>query len=166
MIKDLLDQILSQTYTQTQALARLRVLKDLVLLQLFGHGYKKQANPLKLPPNQQTNWLVTLNQEIFKNFTKDNAYQIFDELEREIRTIKPLVVCIPFELPEEGITELGQYLRKIFGKNFMAEIKIDPSLIAGTALVWNGVYKDYSIRNKISDNRDQILHIIKEYLKK
>lgn len=166
MMQELLDQILLQTYTQTEALNRLRALKDLVLFELFGPNYQKEVGLPKLPSTQQTTWLSSLDPNLFKKFTKESVYKDFDEMEKTIKEIQPLVIFMPFEISNEGINKLGEHLRKVFGKNFLAEIKIDQALIAGTALVWNGIYKDYSVRQKIAENRLQILEMMKGYLKK
>lgn len=172
MVADLLDQLLANTYTQTEALSRLRALRDLILVQLFGS--KTKSTRAERPPSpdgmgptgQQTLWLTSLDKDFYSQFNRKNVYGLFDSLEREIKKNKPLVIYLPFELPEESVTDLGQRLRKNFGKNFLAEIKIDPLLIAGCSLVWNGIYKDYSIRQKITDNRERILAMIGEYIKK
>ena len=76
------------------------------------------------------------------------------------------IIFIPFELPEEGMAALGQRMRRLFGKNFLAEIKLDPNLLAGAALVWDGVYKDYSLREKIEDNRERIIKTLREGMKR
>ncbi|MBI4036820.1 F0F1 ATP synthase subunit delta [Candidatus Daviesbacteria bacterium] len=148
MTQQVLDQILAETYTQTEALDKLRVLKELAVTELFGHGAKE---------SNQTDFL--------KNFNRDNVYQIFDELEKEIRTIKPLTIFFPFEMSAAELTKVGKYLRSKFGSSFLFEARIDPNLIAGVALVWNGVYKDYSVRQKIADNQDKILAVLQEYIK-
>lgn len=158
MTQNLLDNILAKTYTQTEALSRLHALKNLLVVELFGH---KDSHPSAVHA-QETSWLVSLGKDFYKHFNKNNVYKIFDSLESEIKQIKPLVVFLPFELPEEGITVLGQRLRKLFGKRFLAEIKIDPTLLGGAAFVWNGVYKDYSIRKKIEDNKERIIKMLKE----
>lgn len=165
MPKQLLDQILSETYTQTEALDRLRSLKNLVLVQLFGHGAKETKVDLNQPGSSQTTWLISLGADFLKNFNRDNVYQTFDELEKEIKSIKPLTIFLPFEMSEEALIKIGKYLRSSFGSNFLFEVKIDPELIAGTALVWNGIYKDYSVRQKIVENRGKILAMLQEYLK-
>lgn len=155
MPKQLLDQILSETYTQTEALDKLRSLKSLVLANLFSHG-AKETKP---------SWLISLGADFLKNFNRDNVYQTFNELETEIKSIKPLTIFLPFEMSEEALTKIGKYLRSSFGSNFLFEAKIDPGLIAGAALVWNGIYKDYSVRQKIVENRGKILAMLQEYLK-
>lgn len=161
----LLDQILAQTYTKEQALIRLHVLRDLVLVKLFGKEKAASFNKTgHHSPMQQTSWIVSLGPDIYKHFNRKNVYKIFNTLEEEITKIQPLVVYLPFEIPVNELSAVGVNLRKNYGKRFLLETKLDPSLIAGTALVWNGIYKDYSIRKKIADNRQLILKTLKEYV--
>lgn len=164
MVSQLLDAILEQTYIQVEALSRLRTLKDLILVELF--GTKERAKLSNEPAAaQHTGWLTTLNQDFFKKFTRENVYDTFNQLEKEIKKIQPLIIYFPFEVTHKDFTPVGQYLRKTYGKNFLAEIKVDPTLIAGTAFVWKGIYKDYSIRKKISENREEILTSLKSFIR-
>ena len=156
MIQPLLDKILAQTYTQTDALNRLHALKNLLVAELFGRG--KSSDRQTAP--------VSLGKDFYKHFNRNNVYNLFDTLEEKIREIKPLVIFLPFELPEEGMAALGQRMRRLFGKNFLAEIKLDPNLLAGAALVWDGVYKDFSLREKIEDNRERIIKTLREGMKR
>lgn len=166
MIQQLLDIILSQTYTQADALSRLQALKDLILFQLFQKG--KEVSDLHAPEhsNPQTAWLISIGTDFYKLFNRQNVYTLFDSLEAEIKKLKPLIVYLPIDLPEEAVTELGQYTRQMFGKNFLIDLKVDPTLLAGTALVWNGIYRDYSIRKKIEDNRTDIIKMLREEIKR
>jgi F0F1-type ATP synthase delta subunit len=165
--QDLLDKILERTFTKPQALSRLRVLKDLALTHLFEETSKKEAEEKPVQsPAQETVWIVSLGTDIYKNFTRDNVYQIFNEVETEIKKINPVIVYLPFELPDTELTQLGQYFRRDYGKRLLIDVKLDPSLIAGTALVWNGIYRDYSLRKKINDNRQLIIKTLKESIVK
>lgn len=151
MTQDIIDQILANTYTQADALRRIGILKDAVMGKLFG---SEKIASAQIPQN------------IYSYFTQKNAYKLFDEIITEIKKITPLVVYLPFEIPEQELINLGIYLRKDYGKNFLIEVKYDPSLIAGTALIWNGIYKDYSIRQKIADNHEVIIEMLKDYMHK
>lgn len=166
MIQELLDQILADTFTLAQAMKRLQVLKDLVLVKLFSG---KEELPIHITtqtqPGQQTPWITTLDSGIYKHFNRKNVYKIFQDLEIEIKKIKPLIIYLPFDVDDVNIDEIGRNARHLFGKNFLIDIKIDPSLIAGTALVWNGVYKDYSIKQKIAEDRQRILTMLKDFIK-
>lgn len=165
MSNKILDEILADTFVQSQALHRISALKSLVLVQLFaGKGQEKAVAPEidpQLAPGQQTPWIVSLNPKIYQHFNKDNVYQMFEELEQTIKKIEPLTLYLPFELPENELAKIGAQLRHDFGQNFLMEVKIDPSLLAGCALIWKGVYKDYSLKRKIEENRQKILETLK-----
>lgn len=163
--QDLLDQVLATTYTLPDALSRLRTLKDLILLELFGHGEQPNADKAPESTGKQPGWFASLGKEFFHTFTRENVYKIFDEMEVEVKKIQPLVMYLPFELPDEEMEQVGQHLRQLFGKRFLVDIKFDSKLIAGTALVWGGVYKDYSLHKKMEDNRQTILNNLKGFLK-
>lgn len=178
MTDKLVDDILATTYIQIEALSRLRALKDLILVQLFassaaaapGVGGQVSREKVKMQevvgsPAQHTAWLTSLGPDFYKNFTRENVYKIFEEMENAIKKIQPLVIYVPFEIPNDELTPVGEYLRKNYGKRFLIETKIDPGIIAGTALVWKGMMKDYSIRKKIADNRETILRTLKSFVK-
>lgn len=158
MTQDIIDHMLANTYTQTDALRRIGMLKDIVVAKIFA--------ATRPGPDYQDPWLNLLNPKILQYFTKDNVYKLFDEIKGEIKKIEPLVVRLPFEIPEAELADLGSRLRKSYGKNFLVEIKYDPSLIAGAHFSFKGVYKDYSIRQEIADNRQAIIGMLKNYTHK
>ena len=74
------------------------------------------------------------------------------------------MVYTPVIIPDETIPELGQKIRATFG-TVLFELRFDPDLIGGCALVWKGVYKDYSLRAKIAEKHKEILEGFKSFLK-
>jgi F0F1-type ATP synthase delta subunit len=97
--------------------------------------------------------------------TPQNIYATFETLEKDIKTIEPLILYLPYELPDEEISQIGTKLRADYGNKFLIEVNIDPNLIAGCALSFKGIYKDYSIKQKIADNKQQILSTFRQYVK-
>lgn len=160
---ELVDQILFNTFIQTLALKRLLLLKNLAIGKLFGQ--KDSAKAADAVSSEQQMWLDSLDKDLFHHFTQSNVYKLFDDAEKVIKEIKPLTVYVSFDLPEKEISKIGQLLRQDYGKNFLIEIKLDPNLIAGCAFVWNGIYKDYSLRHKINENRQAVLSTLKGYIK-
>lgn len=156
----LLDKILLGTYTYTDALRRVRTLKQYLLNQVFASALTN----FSAASEADNAWLSGLGAEVYSQFTQQNIYTLSDQLEAEIKKITPLIMYLPFEIPMGEVVRVGMKLRQEHGKRFLVEFRIDPNLIAGPALVWNSIYKDYSIRAKIEENRSQILDIIKSYL--
>jgi len=158
----LLDQILKETYVKHQALLRLHALKEVTLHRIFSR--KALPKDPSYLTDRTAAWLDSLDQTIYKQFDRNNAYKIFEETEKELKAIPSLIIYLPFELPDDEVNHLGKYLRQDYGKNFLIDILIDPELVAGAAFVWKGDYKDYSLRQKIDENKSQILYHLHNYL--
>lgn len=157
MIDPLLDNILSNTLTQSQLMRKLKVLNIYLQSKLF--VIDGSINSLS---SEETNWLSSLDQNLLNQINKDNFHDFFSKLEQQARTISPLILYLAFQPPDEEVIKLGERLRKDYGKNFLFEIKVDPSLLAGCALAWRGVYKDYSLKSKIAANKEQLTSIFNQ----
>ncbi len=156
----LLEKVLQNTYTLGVLKKRVKALKQKVNIELFN---------LKVDPKHQENehiaWINSLGKDFFKVFTRDDFQQVFEELDRQISEIQPLVIYFAYEPGPSQIILIGGWLRQNLGKNFIYDIKLDYSLIGGCAFVWKGVYKDYSVKAKITQNREQILESFRNFLK-
>lgn len=155
---NILDAILKDTYTLTQLKHRVRILKSYLINQLFAQ------TKLELGAEDLT-WLNELGAPFYKMFNKDNVYQIFSKLEDEISKLPLLNIYLSFVTEARANSEIGQYIRKSFGKILLFDTKYDPSLVAGCALSWNGIYKDYSLKAKIEEKKVQILESFKKFLR-
>ena len=89
---------------------------------------------------------------------------MIEALEKQVKSIQPLIIYLPFEIPEGEVVRIGMKIRTDLGKNLLLNFKVDPTLIAGCAIVWNSQLRDYSARARINQNKPQILSIIKEYI--
>lgn len=157
MRSQILDVILTNTYTLPDLKHRVRILKEVLENRIFGGSDLKLAAP-------DSNWVETLAKDFLSQFNKDNLYQLFDSMDETINNIPPLVIYLAFEPNEETKAQISQWLRSNLTKKFIFEIKLDPSLIGGAALVWQGVYKDYSLRTKIEVQKEVILTEFKKYI--
>lgn len=160
----LLDVILSDTFVKNAALKKTAALKDYLLKRVFSEN----QTPLEKTGNEDpeiSKWVLNLDPAVYSGINPQNIYTVFDNLEKSIKGLEPLVIYLPYELPEEQITEIGQKLRSDYGKNFLMDIQIDPSLIAGAALSYKGIYKDTSVKQKIMDQRKEVLAEFRKYIK-
>lgn len=160
------DIVLEQSVTQTEAIRNLNRLRIYVSNRVFGdHSKQPASGPADLSLIGDADWETLLGKEFLDQFTPENTQQLFEQAEQELKNIKPLVIYLPVELPHIEISRLGQHLREDYGPKFLLDIKLDPTLIAGAAFVWGGVYRDYSLKQKISENREKILDTLREYIK-
>ena len=92
-------------------------------------------------------------------------FKIFEDIESQIIKLPIVTIYLTFEPDEATLSQIGQRAKKTFNKLLIFDIKYDPRLIAGAALVCKGVYRDYSLRSKIEEKRLIILNNFKKFLK-
>ena len=157
---EILNVILKDTYTLPQLKHRLRILKSYVEQSLFA---RTTAQPLDQP---DLDWLKSLPADFYQKFTEESAMGIFAKIEQDLAKLTILTLHLPFEASETVYSQIGIFSRKAFGqRNLILDIKYDPSLIAGCALSWKGIYKDYSLKARITEKKPDILQSISKYLK-
>ena len=159
-MNDLLTTILKDTYTLAQLKHRLKILKTQFLETFFGGISLSESNSA-----QDLNWLKVLPSEIYQKFTKDNVYKIFEDLEKAVTKKQVLTIYLTFEPDDAAISQISTFARKNFGESLLLDTKLDPNLIAGAALSWKGVYRDYSLRAKIDQRKGEILESFKKFLR-
>ena len=159
-MNNVLDIFLKDTFTQTQLRHRMRVLKSHLLKALFGSQDEGKLSSADLT------WLGSLPEEFLKGFNKDSIYKIFDDLNKQIDNIPVLTVYMAIPSSDNVNLQIGAYVRKAFGNpNLVIDSKYDPNLIAGAAVAWKGMYRDYSLRSTIDARKEDILGSFKKYLK-
>lgn len=158
-MENILNTILKDTYTIAELKHKLNILKSYLLQNFFGAQAQKEWAA------QDLVWLKSLSPAFFQSFNKDNVYNFFTEAEKQIAQIKILTIYLTFEADDQTLTQIGQFGRKTFNSLLLLDIKYDPNLIAGAALVWNGIYKDYSLRSTIQQKKSLILDSFKKFLR-
>lgn len=157
---NILSTVIKTTYSLTQFKHRLSVLKSYFLQNFFN----TEGQIASLPDDSA--WLKSLPDQLIKSFNKDNIYKIFEDLEKQISTIKALTIYLTFEPDNESLKQIGERARKTFGNpTLLLDVKYDPKLIAGAALSWNGLYRDYSLREKIEERKLAVLESFKSFLR-
>lgn len=157
---NVLEIFLKDTFTQTQLRHRMRILKSHLLKALFGSQDEGKLSQADLT------WLGSLPEEFLKSFNKDNVYKIFDDLNKQIDALQVLIIYMAIPSSDNVNLRIGAYARKAFNNpNLVIDTKYDPNLIAGIALSWKGMYRDYSLRSTIESKKEEILGSFKKYLK-
>lgn len=156
----------SQTFlkfapTKVEAQRRLRILKDFLNFIAFQNQQKLSFDDsileFKKNKSEDISFLNQLGKDFFNQFRPQTLNAQFDEIEKSIEKTKIVKLYLPFDPPETEIEKLGAWFKTTLGAQTLFEINFDPSLIGGCALSFNGVYKDYSLKQKISDNKSQVI---------
>lgn len=149
---EILNIILANTYTLISLKKRFRILKEYLEKEIFGGDIK-----LELSIEDQT-WLNSLPKSLLAPPDQRTFTATMEQLGKRISAIEPLVLYVTFDMPGDQLSTLTVYIRKLLNSPLcLLDIKKDPNLIAGAALVYKGVYKDYSLKSKIEQNKEKIL---------
>lgn len=160
MQNQLVDTFLASTYSLSQVRSNLSILKNYLLNQFFNSKLQGDGiNP------EDINWLKSLGTDFYKNFNKTNVYEQLEAIEKEIKKIPPLIIYIPFDMPDEEKIKLGIWLRTNISPTIIYDLRFDSNLIAGCALSSRGIYKDYSLKDNIDKRRDEVISSMKSFLK-
>lgn len=158
MINLLYKTLLQNTYTLSQLKHRLKILK-IYFSQVFF-----KASPESLNDSDNL-WLNSLPKDFIISFNKDNFANRLGQLENVINQLQTLILYLPFEVSGEALEKIGQKARILFNPALVLDIKYNPSLLAGCALVWKGVYKDYSLKSKIEERKMELSESFKKFLR-
>ncbi len=160
-MSDILLLFLTNTFIYSDALRRVRVLDEYLDVQIF----KGNKDLLSRFSSDDSMWLESLSKDFLKSFSKDNLSTNIEQLKKGLQEISPLIIYIPVDLPKTDKISIAQKVRSNYGPNFLVDFKLDPTLIAGCALIWQGRYKDISLRKKIEDQKESILTVLRNYIK-
>ena len=158
-VNTILQKIIETSSTLGQLRHKVRILKEYLSHQIFA-----VSEPAPQFESEDLSWLNSLDRSFLGQFNKDNIVKTFETTEAALNTIKPLIIYIAFAPTDELNYQIGLFLRKNFLNHKIFEIRTDPNLVAGCALSYKGVYKDYSLRTIIESKREQILKSFKKFL--
>lgn len=159
MEDQIFETILKNTYTVFQFKHRLRILKSNFNQKFYGGDLQIE------PAEDDINWMKTLPQTFFQSFTADNQAQIFTFLEGKLKETPALTLNLAFNPPDELINEMGEFYRQKFTSFKLIDLKFDLSLIAGCSMIWKGAYKDYSLKARIEERKEEIMQSFRKFLR-
>jgi hypothetical protein len=80
-----------------------------------------------------------------------------DRLRQYVTTLPVLSLTFAFEPKEQSLKRLSEWFGLNSKKQVLFDITVDPTIIAGTTLTYNGKFLDYSIKPKIDQLMQQLL---------
>ncbi len=159
MENDLTTTFFSTTYSIQQARSRIRLLRTHLLTYFFQGADTEKPSLTKT----EDPWLSSLDETFYKQFSSQNVYQKIKELESTIASLKPLIIYLAFDIPEEEINKIGIWIRENLQSGVLFDIRTDQNRIGGCAFSRIAKYKDYSVRARIETKRDTVLSTLKSF---
>lgn len=144
-------RIITDNYTKQQAISVLAELSLAAQKYFFGDG-------------KLDDWQKKLLGEV----KKDDVDKVFKLAEKEINSCPELIVYLAFEPSSEMVEKIGRMARKLFkglaAAGLFLDFKLDSGIIGGAAISFGGVYRDYSLRAKFEEKKEELREIYRKRL--
>lgn len=154
------------TYTRADMLRRIRILRQYFEFRYFlGHtdsDFASFAQSASLG-EYDTQALVSLGEEFYASFTRENAYMLLDTLLERAKTAAGIHLYLPFVPDDRELLRLGEWMRKNAGVTAMLDLRCDGSLVGGFAMVRGDRYLDFTVRYFLDKQRASITSILDRY---
>lgn len=174
----IIGRLLPYTYTRNQAIKRLRLIKEFLNFAFFTNQTGDDFNTLfekfkskylrenALSDIKELNFIHSLGVSFFKLFTPATLHLQLEQLEEQLLKNKTITLHIPFDLPDESVQELGVWFKQNLDATVLFNVVLDPTLIAGCAISFNGNYRDYSIKSKLKNTHTEVLNLLNSFKNK
>lgn len=166
-----LKTVLSNTYTKSSLMSRMILLRQFLEYQFFRPHQNSNLFYLindyfsaEKISRDEFNAFTLWDYEFFNQFNRENFYARLESLEKESDLLPLVGVFLPFHPPIYEIPRLALWLRKNVSGETLMDLKFDQSLIGGCALVWRGVYHDFSLRYFIEKYKPGVKNEIEQFL--
>jgi hypothetical protein len=167
-VEEMTDVIMRTSYNKTDITRRTRLLRE-YLEQVFYAGADVDMVKTLLAHQATTDDIevfLAWGDTFFKSFNKDNMYKVIARIEELVKKMPSIPLYIPYiPVPAEAI-KIGKWFRRNVGDKILIDLHTDPTLLGGCAFVWQGTYRDYSLRHYMMKRRKQIQEVINDYVKR
>lgn len=163
--EQLFTTILHNTYTKTDYLRRLRILREFFEQKYYVKGDLSISKYLENHQINQTDQQVikSWGNNFFSSFKQNNLSQLFNKFTGKIKAIPILTMYLAFIPQDNQVREISEWLRQELKTSLLIDFRINPSLTTGCAFVWKGKYHDFSLKYFLSKNKEIITSLINEY---
>lgn len=96
------------------------------------------------------------DERLLSGVGKDEVDAVFSQAEKELEGTESLVIYTAIDLPEEVAVRVGKRARELFGPEIILDFKVDAQILGGAALSWHGQYKDYSLRTRFEEKKEEV----------
>lgn len=131
---------------------------------LLEHLYKGKAGEFDLALKKDLRaWVSELLARVFANpdIKKDEYLR---GLKEAIANLRELKLTLAFEPTQNSVEKIHEWVVKNVGVGIILDITFNPTIFAGAIVIFEGEYRDLSLRNKFreqfGENRKRIFEIL------
>jgi len=76
----------------------------------------------------------------------------------EIENLRVLRLTLAYEPSRINIVTYADWIKKTVGADVILDVTVDPKLVAGAQIIWNGKYQDYSLTKTVYAELQRLLN--------
>ena len=167
----MLTVILKTGFIKADLLRRIRIIREFTEQRFFASDGEKGKKDLEefLSKDEFSDddrkIIKGYGQEFFRSYTKENAYDFLEEIEKGVKKLETINVYVPMELDAASVEKLGMWVRDSIGQNILIELHIDVTAVGGCAFARGGAYHDFSLHHAFTTHGKEIKGILDNYIK-
>lgn len=172
MEQKILDELLKDTFTLEVLRKRYQALKGKIEGDIYhqkgeSRGMNHESGDMEDGKKRETeDGLEGFDKSLLREIKSSDYTRVSEYIENFIRNLEALSIYFVFVPDEKQIKEVGNWLRQnLKNPRLIFQVKVDPALIGGCAIAYKGVYKDYSLRSKISANKSRLIEEFRKYFR-
>jgi F0F1-type ATP synthase delta subunit len=119
--------------------------------QVFATNFNLEATLIDQLGLQKKDKFITLLRDNSVKVESNSALQeFFGQIQTQISSLQVATITLAFEPDETALRDLSQWFFQNLNRQVLFEIQIDPDLIGGVAILYNGKYQDLSVKSRFS----------------
>lgn len=168
--KELLSAMMHDSYTEQVFRHRLAILQEILEMKLYSrnaHTSKEMLLSAYFAEHEAAKdhqaWFMKQDSALYESFTAQNLYELLSEIREAFNGLPVLTLYVPIALPPDTVTSIGMWVRREVDTHAVLHVVVEPDLAAGCALVWKGVYHDFSFRYLLRQHEQELVKYIREH---
>lgn len=91
-------------------------------------------------------WVADLLKEEFSK-NEISPLEYLKNIKEELNSLNIVKICLAFEPTATNVEKFSRLVKRYLGDNTIIEFSYNPRLIAGCTIIFNGKYRDLSMKN-------------------
>lgn len=82
---------------------------------------------------------------------KDAVTGFFETLKKLMKKFKVIKLILAFDPSSKTILSIHEFIRDTLGIGFIMDIEVDPEILGGAVVIFNGQYNDFTLKKTVED---------------
>lgn len=105
----------------------------------------------KVSPQLRAYILGLLQGKSLDETLREKIAKTLAEIKNKAEGLEAITLTLAFQAQQSTIDKISSFARQNLGENTIIEINVEPNILGGAIIVFNGRYHDYSLKTKLEE---------------